>query len=429
MREVADTMDELAIHGLSSTGEGVGRLADGRVVFVDRALPGDRVRVQLVATRKKIVYATILEVIEPSPERVPPRCRTERCGGCPLRALSFKGQAATKRTTVLEAMRRIGGIDVTGLAAVLQAPASSLHVRHRVRLHAAHIDHHWQLGYFERRSHRVVPLIACPILWPELERAALELAQAVRELPRALAIETAEVAFSRCDGRGGAVLHVKGSPELARPLADVRSTSLSGIEVQSGEVRWRHGNLELRYDHRAAGEFDLRYEPGVFTQACPELNDVLVGRVLEAVRPQQHPRVAEFHAGIGNFSLPLARHGAKVVAIEANTRATSLCQRNARAAGLAIEVINESDEAAAGRIADADVVLLDPPRAGALELAHALAARGPKRVVYVSCDPATLARDVRILRGGGYELRQLEPFDLFPDTSHVETLAVLERSG
>lgn len=422
-------MNDVTIHGISVNGEGVGRLPDGRVVFVESALPGDVVRINLTETRKRVVYAELLQVLEPSSDRVSSRCPVERCGGCVLRWVSPEGQGRLKRQTVLEALRRIGGFDASEIMPPVAQFGDGWANRHRVRLHAAHLDGRWQLGYFERRSRKLVPLAACPVIWPELERLALALARALADFPQEAQIQEVELAYSRRDGRGGARIVTRGPLAAFRQSLDwLHKSELTGVDLEAGDGRWRHGNLELRYDHKHADEFDLRFEPGLFTQSFPEGNDALVEAVMDIVKPRSNPRVLELHAGIGNFSVPLARAGAHVVAYERNKRAAIMCRRNGRAPGLQLTVHAADDTAALGLLGQTDVLLIDPPRTGAREVAEAVAAAPGPRVVYVSCDPATLARDAAILQRGGYAITSVRAFDMFPETPHVETLCVFDRA-
>ncbi|HET6343488.1 MAG TPA: TRAM domain-containing protein [Myxococcota bacterium] len=421
-------MDEIVIHALSVTGDGIGRLSDGRVVFVPNALPGDTVRVRLTGMRKRVQLAELEEILVPSPGREASLCPVEACGGCVLKGASAALQAQTKGQAVAEGLRRLGGIDVTPLLGPLRQFGTGWAYRHRVRLHAAWDGAAWQLGYFERRTRKLVPLTVCPVVWPELEALALRLGQQVANLPQEAALSEVELAYSRRDGRGAAKISCKGpAAALRKSLAWFELSGLAGVEVEGTDDRWRHGNLELRYDHRHADKFDLRYEPGLFTQAFPEANDALVEAVAAAIRPHSAPRLLELHAGIGNFSVALARAGARVVAYERNRRAAILGQRNGRAPGLHLEFHAKSDSEALAQVGEFDVTLLDPPRVGAREVAEALAQRGSARVVYVSCDVGTLARDAAILLQGGYRLVSIEAFDLFPQTPHIESLTVFER--
>jgi 23S rRNA (uracil1939-C5)-methyltransferase len=423
-------VNELVIDGMSTAGEGVGRLADGRVVFVRGAVLGDRVRVTLAERRHRVQYADVVELLDPSAVRTRGRCTVDACGGCPLKMITAEGQAEVKRRRVVDALRRIGGLDVDVHLATPTQVGDGWRYRHRVRLHAAlNKGHQIQLGYFAAKTHSLVPLSSCPVLWRELEQATLALAAALESIPREAGISVVELAHSRRDNRTAAVITIRGDVQLFRSsLKWIDDAALSGVVVVGPDKRWQHGNVELRYDHGRAEEYTLKYEPDLFTQAFPEMNDRLVAAVVSAVRPSAGLKVLELHAGIGNFTVPLALAGARVIAVEQRRRSAILCRRNLCGAGLPEEVVAASDFEAMSRLGEADLVVMDPPRTGARGVVEVLAARGPARVVYVSCDSATLARDAQILTDGGYHLSHVEAFDMFPETPHVEVLAVFERA-
>lgn len=421
---------EIVIDGLGASGDGVGRLPDGRVVFVPEAIPGDRVAIRLTHARKRAQFAELVELVEPSPDRIESRCNVESCGGCALKHVSLARQASLKRERVVENLRRLAKIDIDEMLAPPLQLGDGWRYRHRVRLHAAWTGGRWQLGYFARRSHMLVPLTACPVLWPELEQAAHELGEGLARLGKGVKIDTVDLVYARRDGRAAVKIRGEASMRQFRKSLDwFEASGLSGVEIECGRERLRFGNLELRYDHGRAESFDLRYDPSVFTQIHPEINDALVAAVVGAVRPQSGPQVLELHAGIGNFTLPLARDGARVVAAEHNRRAVILARRNARALGRDVAVHDESDAEAIRHAADAELLLIDPPRAGARAVAQAVATAGPPRIVYVSCDSATFARDLSILVQGGYAMTSIDAFDMFPQTPHVETVARLERAS
>jgi 23S rRNA (uracil1939-C5)-methyltransferase len=430
MSELAGDTVDIVIDGMGASGDGVGRLPDGRVVFVGRALPGDRVRVRPAAATKKVQFAELVEVLSPSADRIESRCKVAACGGCPLKGQALPAQGHWKVQRVLETLRRIGHLDVSETLHGIAQLGEGWRSRHRVRLHAAWSSgKRFKLGYYERHSRSLVALSACPILWSELEQAALNLATALEGLPETARLEEVELVYSRRDGRAAAKLRGGGPIERYKEwLADVAPKLPFGIEIETPGFSWRHGNLELRYDHRRSAEFDLRYEPGVFTQANPEMNDRLVEALLEQVRPAQAPRVLELHAGIGNFSVPLRLAGADVVAVERHRRAAVLCRKNARSAGVDLEVLDQPDSEAVHTLSGFDTVVLDPPRIGARSAAQALTKKASvRRVVYVSCDAATLARDAEILVHAGFRVAAARAFDMFPETPHVEVVLTLER--
>ena len=434
---------ELVVDSVTADGDGVGRLANGQVVFVSRTFPGDVVRVRLRGTRRHVQHGDVVALLRPSEARRESRCSVERCGGCAFKDFSIGAQRQVKRARAVETMRRIGGIDLDDLLGPIRAFGDGWGYRHRTRLHAAWSDGGWILGYQQRRSHRTVSLATCPVLWPDLEGVCQQLGRALATLPRSAQLLEVEVAYARRDG-AAARLVTKGLLRVLR--ADRRwlaASGLSGIEVCGADGTWRHGSLRMRYDHGAADAFNLLFEPGVFTQAFPEANDALVAAVLQASEARAAPRILELHAGIGNFSVPLARAGATVVATERDKRAAGLCRQNAAGSGVRVDVSALSDVAAlAGEALEAgggvDVLVMDPPRLGARSVVEKLVqidaapsgVRGsllPERIVYVSCDVGTLARDASILCAGPYDLVSAHAFDLFPETPHVEILAVFTR--
>ena len=182
-------MHEVGIDGLSTAGDGIARLDSGQVVFVSGALPGDRVRIRLTRKVKRVQHAEVVDMLEPSPERVESRCGVVDCGGCAVRWFSRAGQAQAKRERVVQALRRIARQDIDEMLGPVVQLGDGWHYRHRARLHASWFENRWNLGYHARRSHRLVPLEACPVLCPELESAALALAQAVASLPQYVKLE------------------------------------------------------------------------------------------------------------------------------------------------------------------------------------------------------------------------------------------------
>jgi len=428
-------MHEIRIHGLGTAGDGVARLESGEVVFVGGALPGDLVQIRLTRKIKRVQHAEVVRLIEPSPERVESRCQVVDCGGCPVRWFSREGQAEAKRERVVQALQRIAGQDVGEMLGHIVQVRDGWHYRHRVRLHAYWFDARWNLGYHARRSHRLVPLEACPVLCPELERVSLQLGAALASLPQYVDMEEVELMVSQRDGGASARITAAGGLlGFQEPIDWFEQSGLAGVEVITPEETWRHGTLELRYDHERAEEFDLWAEPGVFTQANPEVNELLVEAVLHALPVGKAPRVLELHAGVGNYSLPLAKAGAIVFTAEHQERAVKLAQRNAQEAGISMHAFYLEDVEAlqpggpVPPLSDFDAVLLNPPRVGAFDVAKVLAKSGPERIAYVSCDPATLARDARELIGGGYRITEATAFDMFPQTPHVEVLMGLRRA-
>lgn len=421
-------MHEVRIDGLGAGGDGVGRLDDGQVIFIPGAFPGDRVRVAVESARKKVVFGRLLNVVERSADRVESRCKASQCGGCASKGLALAAQGHWKRQRLVDNLKKIAHVDAEAWLGGIWQFGDGWRYRHRVRLQARWRSQRWQLGYHRRRSHDLVPLRDCPVLWPELEQICLRLGSAVAALPADIALQDVEVVYSRRDASAAARVRLRGGLAAMRPHVEplAQHAGLRGVEVVGEHERLRHGKLELRYDHPRADAFDLLFEPGTFTQAHPEANARLVESVMHWVQPQNGARVLELHAGVGNFSLPLARAGAHLTAVESAPRAAILGRRNVRHCGLASEFRQQADVEAAMDAGAYECVVLDPPRGGARAAVERLAAARPPRVVYISCDAATLARDAALLCAAGYSISGAECFDLFPQTPHVESLWVFE---
>lgn len=427
-------MHEVLIQSMGTGGEGIGRLESGQVIFVEGAMPGDLVEIRLTRKIKRVQHAEVARMITPSSQRTESACQVDACGGCPIRWLGREGQAEAKRDRVVQALQRIARQDVDDMLGEVVQEGDGWHYRHRVRLHAARIEGRWRLGYHERRSHRLVPLQTCPVLCAELEAIALVVDGAVASLPEYIELRGVELMVSQRDRTAAARIEANGSAlGFKDPLTWFDDTGLSGVEVVTPDETWRHGEPELRFDHARAEEFDLFAEPGVFTQGNPKINDALVEAVIASLPVEACPRVLELHAGVGNFSLPLAKAGAIVFTAEHMQRAVKLAQLNAQRAGIGLHAHYLEDIDALGGggpvppLSDFDAVLLNPPRVGAFDVAKKLAKSGPKHLSYVSCDPATLARDVKELASGGYEVTGATAFDMFPQTPHVEVLLSMKR--
>ena len=419
---------EIVIHGVSHEGDGVGRTPEGKIVFVQGGLPGDTARVELTVKKKKVQHARLTDLVVPSANRVVSRCGIDQCGGCALKSLSLEGQTLVKKDRIINTLTRIAKVEIPESFDFVESK-SAWHYRHRVRMHAHWSGESWRIGFYARRSNDLVPHAGCPVLWPELDKFVTRVVPAIHRIPREVGLQEVEAVWSRKSKRGAIRLIIHGDPSFFRESTSwMDEAGILGIEIARGDSISRFGNCEMVYD-QTVGDYDLSFETGTFTQANPGMNDELVRRVVSSINPMKGPKVMEMHAGIGNFSLPLAVMGAEVSAFELNPNSSIQSERNAARIPVALENTCIRDADAVERMSEFDTLLLDPPRSGAREVAREAArpGSGPARIVYVSCDPATLARDVAILKEGGYSLVNLTGFDMFPGTPHVEVLAVLER--
>lgn len=433
--------ETIRIDAIAHGGEGVGTLPSGKRVFVPLTAPGDEVEIALVEERARFARGRLLRVFSPGPERKEMPCpHAPVCGGCQLQQISHRGQLAAKEANFYDALERLGGIpraDIPDARPILPSPEPFRYrIRARLQVRGG------RLGYHQRGSHSLVAIETCHLLAPELEAHALRLGAHLgdRPIPHLAAVEL-------CLGADGSVA-LALEPEVRAPRSWARGArdllELPGVigVVILGPRKGRHrpppgliGHPVVRREAPLAPGVDLLLRPDAFAQANAAANEVLVERAIEEVSPKEGEEVLELFSGNGNFSFALAARGARVSAVESDRVALDLARRALADAPFAsrVDLVERDARAALEKFASEgrrfDRLLLDPPRAGAKEILPALLALSPERIVYVSCDPATLARDLRTLVEGGYRLRTAQPIDMFPQTFHLEGVVSLERSA
>lgn len=418
---------ELTAQKLVYGGEALGH-HEGRAVFVPLVLPGERAEVEVVRTAKGVAHARPLRIIEASPERVEPPCPYfSRCGGCQYQHLGADLQLAAKREILRETLRRIG--KVAWDSEIALHTASPWNYRNQAQLKVAHqSDGRVDLGFFEGESHRLVPIDECRILSPRLNAVLGELRSAewssrfgeCREIDL-LADDRDERVAVTVRGRIGQDEAEAAARDMLGKLPGVVSVAIDS----EGQTRV-YGESGLEY---CVGEFRYHISSGSFFQA----SRYLLPKLVEAVTDAPPGKLAlDLYAGVGLFTLPLARRFAQVIGVEAGSSAVADLAVNAQAHSLAN--IRAADETAFDFLrrfaqAEPDLVVLDPPRAGvetrALKL---LAGCRPKQIHYLSCSPPTLARDLDFLLRRGYQIISIALFDMFPQTYHIESLVKLFRS-
>jgi len=395
---------ELTIESLAAGGDGVARDADGRVTFVPRTAPGDRVRVELVDARKRFARGEVREVLEPSPDRVEPACRLfAECGGCQWLHVASAAQARAKQDILANALRRAvaSGLELRPLV----SPVPPLGWRRRARLHwvRRRRGRGVTLGFYQPGSRRVVDVDDCPQLEPALRQAL----KAVRERVAPVLLGSGELWL--VVGASGEV-HVVVSGACRGALGEL--VGIAGIAgVRAGRRSWGAADVEL--------ESGLRVPADRFAQASAAGNEQLCALVDEATAPRDGKRILELYAGTGNFTRTLVAGAAGVVAVDFVSGPPQ--ERVSWRVGDVAEIVAAMAETEQAF----DTAVLDPPRSGAVEALAGLAALRPQRIVYVSCDPATLARDIDRLCAAGYRPQWCQGVDVMPQTSHVEAVAVL----
>jgi 23S rRNA (uracil1939-C5)-methyltransferase len=416
---------ELDVESLAYEGAAVAR-DGGRVVFVHGGAPGDRVRATVIRERRNLAEARVTRVLQPGPSRVAPPCPVaERCGGCDWQHVEYGAQLLAKRRIVSDALQRLARVPSPRVDPVVASP-STYGYRNRIRLH-------WieeRLCYYERASRRGVPVSDCPIAEPRI-RAVLERARAlvatletsVEEVELAGRGELAGVTLTlHCRGRF-AVADAKRIPKAldAEPADGITGVATSGPRWSRswGDTRRKLvvGSPAIAVETVEAG----------FGQVNSEANRKLIDTVLDVVAPQGDERVWDLFSGAGNLSLPLAQRVREIVGVERDVAAVAAARSAAETHGLrhASFVVASVEEFLMRELAAPDVIVANPPRTGLERSAARLGALRAPRIVYVSCNPPTLARDLAELAQRGYATGRIRPVDLFPQTCRVETVCEL----
>lgn len=433
-------LPSLRIEGLAHGGAGVGRADDGRVVFVRAACPGDVVDVEVTADHGRSLEADIVTIVEPSPERRTPPCPYFGvCGGCQWQHISYSAQAAAKRTQVIDSLARIGGITDVTVGETVSGPSPyGYRNRLELRIGTGH-DKRQTIGLTAARSNDIVPIDACLLLPDRARRLPKAIAGALRYLSGRADLGIDRVALRVATRTRDLEIDVWGPPgpfprqAVARTLADAVHPSSVTRVLAKGDPRLR-ANLKVEvlagrghWRERLAGT-TYRVSPPSFFQVNTAVAELMVPMVLEALAPDGTDRVLDLYAGVGTFTLPLAGLAGEVVAIEGTGSAVRDLRANLEDAGAWADVMPGDAARALADAGDFDLAVVDPPRAGMAEAAlTALIATGCRRICYVSCDPATLARDAKALCAAGYQLVSATPVDLFPQTWHVETVALFSK--
>jgi 23S rRNA (uracil1939-C5)-methyltransferase len=416
------------IDALAFGGDAVGRDPSGRAVFVAGAAPGDLVEVALVEEKARFARGELVRVVEAGAVRREAPCPiAARCGGCPFMHVDEAAQREAKQAIVARALGRAAP-DVV-VRPIAYDPDGTLGWRTRARMR---IDGSGAIGFSGRRSHALVPVERCLALDPRLDAALQEAARAARR------------AGLRAEGEIAGVVADDGRVHLALECEDERA--LGALEAAAGALVGVAGvvGVVARAGRReaVAGERELALASGErtsaagFQQANARMNTRLRAAVVELLALDAAPvppRLLELYAGDGNLTRAVAAAGpVRLLAVEGEPAAAARLRRNV-AALAGVDARADDAARAARRLADAgerfDAVLLDPPRAGAADAVPHLARLGAARIVYVSCDPMTLARDVEALAKQGYAARVAQPFELMPQTSHVEVVCLLTPSA
>lgn len=407
---------ELTLSAMAHGGAALGR-HEGRVIFVPGALPGEMVRVEITQDKDRFAHARLVEVVEPSPDRVTPRCpHVPECGGCQWQHIDYARQVTLKRDVVLDQLTRIAGVADPPVRPTVAAPSPWAY-RNRVTFHVGDDD---QLGFRRAASHGVVPIQECHIADPRLMAVYDDLDLDLPDLTR-----LSLIAGSDEDDLLLALATEGDEPPTLSVDFPISCVHLVGDQQPIPVNLIGRNHVTQRIDGYA-----YRVSAGRFFQVNTAVAAVLTELVLNWLNPSPDDTVLDAYCGVGLFTLPLAERSSLVVAVELDPGATEDLILNLGDTEN-VEVIEGHVEAVLPdlvRMEPLHGLVVDPPRQGLdVVVIDALAANGPPRLVYVSCDPATLARDVKRLLRGGYTLDDVQPVDMFPQTYHIETVALFTR--
>jgi 23S rRNA (uracil1939-C5)-methyltransferase len=436
-------VQEAEVLDLAHDGRGIARV-DGKAVFIEGALPGERVKFRVFKRRRQMDEAGLVEVLTPSPDRVVPKCaHFGVCGGCSLQHLAPAAQLAAKERQLLDNLERIGRVRPKRVFAPLEGPVWAYRRRARLGIKYVHKKGRVLAGFREREKPYIADIKRCEVLLDRFANLPEQLAALVETLSLREQIPQVEVAAGDREvgfPQAALVFRVMEAPS-AGDLEKLEAFGLRHtvqIFLQSGgldtikPLREGYPPLEFSVDENRV---TLEFGPVDFVQVNRDINVSMVAAAMDLLRPTPTDTVLDLFCGLGNFTLPLGRRARRVVGVEGDAALVAKAAANAQRNGIANASFHVDDLFQPGRCGSwardpYDLMLLDPPRAGASEIMERMAHWRPRRVVYISCHPGSLARDAGILvEGQGYELIGAGVMDMFPHTTHVESIAVFERGA
>lgn len=429
---------DVMIHGMGHDGRGVGKTDAGKTVFVDMALPGEKVTMQYTYTRSQFDEGRAIAVLEAASERVEPECpHFGICGGCSMQHLAHEAQIEYKKSTLYELMAHQAEATDYEKLPTLQAEVWRYRRKARLGVKYVHKKETVLVGFREKRSSFITEISDCAILDQRVADLIEPLKALLTTLESRSTIPQIEVA---CGDEEVALVfrHLEPLPGSdLKALTEFAEQKAFHLYLQSGgpqtvvKITPDDGVHRLSYQ---LPEFDLKmqFHPMDFTQVNAELNKAMISRAMTLLAPEADETILDLFCGLGNFSLPIARSDAKVVAVEGDQQMVERGYENARLNNLdnvdfyAADLTQDFSEMSWGK-EHFDKILIDPPRSGALEIVQKITQFNARKIVYVSCNPITLARDSKILLDAGYSLVSAGVMDMFPHTAHVESIALFEK--
>jgi 23S rRNA (uracil1939-C5)-methyltransferase len=443
----AEVSAPVIVESLDQEGRGVAHV-DGKAIFIDGALPTEKVTYQLTRSKDKYAFANVVEVLKQSNLRVTPQCQYfGYCGGCKLQHLDFVGQVSAKQRLLENDIKHIGKAKPENILPPLFGPTWGY--RHKARLSVKYVAKKERVlvGFNEKGTRFVADMQSCEVLAPEVSALITPLQELIFNLSLRDKIPQLEIAVGEPIEQGAGknivlIFRIMDAllPEdeaLLKAFADQHHVSI-WTQTKGPDTVKPFYPLDAPSLQYSLNEFDLVYpfKPNEFTQVNPQINQVMIRRAMQLLQPQAGERIADFFCGIGNFTLPIARSGATVLGYEGLDNLVARAVESATLNGLekttsfgVSDLFKMTAESltALGRF---DKWLIDPPRDGAFDLVKAIDEQNaPERIVYVSCNPATLARDIDVLvNEKGYKLSAAGVINMFPHTAHVESIALFTKN-
>jgi 23S rRNA (uracil1939-C5)-methyltransferase len=421
---------QVEIKAMAFKGYGVARM-NGKVVFIPYSVTGDEAWAEIVNEKKSYSMGRLIEILRPSPWRVEPPCPYFGvCGGCQWQHIAYANHGELKKEILKEVLKRLGGVKEIPSITVIPSP-DPYNYRIRVQLKVRRKA----LGYYKERSHELVDIQHCPIAHPIVNQMIPFLRKTLSSLSP---LEEIEINVSPEEGKGVLVFHL---PEPNRGLEILVKESLNIHPLLKGLVIVRkrratilgesHLNFTIRLNrNRRREHLNLRTSPESFFQVNLKQNETLVQTVLEFADLKRNEVGLDLYAGIGNMTLPLAMASKEIWGVEENLAAVKDARFNAERneIGNCRFIHGKVEDVLKGWEKKPDLIVLDPPRTGCKTVLDQVASLKPKKIVYVSCEPTTLARDLRLFSNRGYALDGLALIDMFPQTYHMEVVGLLEHS-
>jgi 23S rRNA (uracil1939-C5)-methyltransferase len=431
---MTDQFPSLTIESLAYGGDGITHL-EGRVLFVPGTFPGDVVRVRAVQDKESYLRGELLEILVPSPDRVESKCRySSQCGGCQWQELSYSAQLKWKRVIVEESLHRLGGIESIEVEPCIPSPVVTGY-RTVARYPSRHTSSGLIMGYHERRSHRIVDIETCPMASEQINR----IAESIRSISFPKSFELQEITIQASYNLPSALArftlkttnHVQISSFGERLLAEIEDLSGISFYCETSPSNYRHLlTLGTPYRYERVKEKIFRIEERSFFQINIPQAENLVNLAGDMLQYEAGKVLADCYGGVGLFSLSLAPGDAPIFLFDVSLWAVEDSRFNASKMGYTnfTGLVGDANKASL-IVGQADLLIIDPPRTGlGLKAVEEMCRSKAERMVYISCNPTTLARDLKYFSQNGYAAKRIVPVDMFPQTYHIETVALLEKA-